>query len=455
MSDLTLNRRTFLRTVALTSASVLAGACQPKVVEVEKVVEKEVTKIVEKVVEKPAPKGVPVVKLLVMSWITGEVPVDNLLRQYNAEHPEVKIEVEALTDGWEQKHLAAVRAGNPIWNTASEFNPWREGLAAIKMGLVQPMDDYIQSSSIPGAAKIADDWLDLVKAQMVIEGKTYALPMDMDVTAFGLQLEYCNAVGIESVPKTWEDITLAARKIRDQFKGEDVFGIATGNWWVYDGPGGIFYNITKEPFSDEGILNVTSEDFQYALQLCKQWQDEDLSPMPFYQDTTDLWKKNKIGMTFEPGAWIIWGQSIWGKTAIADPMPMPLYPGGGTAACEVMAMGLLQGAPYPKEAMDALLWLWGPQNEAMQTAICETAKTPCYKSVYDTAVAPNPDWAWMLEIRKMYDQCIPLPHVASYSIQNDMLTKWTQSYFLGQEPDPKIAMDKCLADIKAELAKQA
>jgi len=432
----------------------LAAACKPQV-KVEKetvIVEKE--KVVEKVVTAPAAKGPVVVKLLMMAWITGEVPVDNLLRQYNAEHPEVKIEVDTLAEGWEQKHLAAVRAGNPIWNTASEWNPWREGLAGIKMGLVQPMDEYIATSSIPGAANIQEDWLDLVKAQMVIEGKIYALPMDMDVTAFGLQKKYCEAVGVTDVPKTWEDITLAAKEIRKKFKSEDVFGFATGNWWVYDGPGGIFYNISKKPFTDEGILDITSEEFIYALNLCKSWQDQDISPMPFYQDTTDLWKKNKIGMTFEPGAWIIWGQKIWGKETIADPKPMPIYPGGGVAACEVMAMGLLKGAPHPREAMDALLWLWGPQNEEMQLAICETAKTPAYKSVYENYVKPNPDWAWMLEIRKMYDHCIPLPHIASYAIQNDALTNWTQRFFLGEERDPKIAMENCLKEIKDQLAKQ-
>ena len=125
---------------------IALGACQPQVVETVR----EVT--VEKVVTAPAPRGVPVVKLLIMAWITGEVPVDNLLRQYNEEHPEVKVEVETLTSGWEQKHLAAVRAGNAIWNTASEWNPWREGLAGIRMGLVQPMDEYIETSSIPGGS---------------------------------------------------------------------------------------------------------------------------------------------------------------------------------------------------------------------------------------------------------------------------------------------------------------
>ena len=450
MTAMKLSRRDFLRASAAFAGMALIGsvaACAPAAKQGEEG---------KTGGEKPAPAGAgpKVVKLLIMPWITGEVPVDNLLRQYNSEHPEVKVEVDALADGWQQKHLASVRAGNAIWNTASEFDPWREGLAGIKMGLVQPMDDYISASTIPGASTLKDDWLDLVKAQMVIEGKVYALPMDMDVTAYGMQLKYCDAVGIKEVPKTWEDITLAAKEIRNKFKGEDVFGFVTGNWWVYDGPGGIFYNISKKPFTDEGLLDITSDQFLYALNLCKSWQDQDISPMPFYQDNQDLWKKNKIGMTFEPGAWIIWGQKIWGKEAIANPKSMPIYPGGGVAACETMGMGLLKGAPYPKEAMDALLWLWGPSNEAMQSAICGTAKTPAYKSVYDKLVQPNPDWAWMLDMRAMYDKCIPLPHVASYAIQNDAMTVWTQKFFLGEEKDPKTAMEQCLKEIKDQLAKQ-
>ena len=45
------SRRKFLRMVGLSSAAVAAAACQPKVVEVEKVVTQEVEKIVEKVVK--------------------------------------------------------------------------------------------------------------------------------------------------------------------------------------------------------------------------------------------------------------------------------------------------------------------------------------------------------------------------------------------------------------------
>jgi len=416
--------------------------------EVVKEVEKEVTKIVE-----VAPTGPPLVKLLIMAWITGEVPVDNLVRQYNSEHPEVKVEVDRWVSGWDKKHLSAVRAGNPIWNTSSEWNPWREGLAGLKMGLVQPMDDFIAASKTPGADKLVEDWLDLVRDQMIIEGSIYALPMNMDVTAFGLQKEYCEAVGITDVPETWEDITVAAKAASEHWKGEEVFGMITGNWWVYNGPGGVFYNVTKKPFSDEGILNVTAEEFIWSLELCKGWQDEGITPMPFWQDQSDIWKRNKVAMCFNPGAWIIWGQKIWGKEAISDPLPMPNYPGGGGAACEVMAMGLLAGAPYPQEAMDCLIWLWGPENMAMQEAICNTAKTPAYKSLYENVVKPNPDWAWMLDIKAMYDRCIPLPHVASYAIQNDMLTTWTQKYFLGEEKDAKVALESCLADIKAELAK--
>jgi len=449
-----MTRRRFLAKAAAAAAGLavlgLGAQCGPTPTPevVERVVEKEVTKIVE-----VAPTGAPVVKLLIMAWITGVFPVDNLIRDYNTEHPEVKIEVDRLMDGWEQKHIASVRVGEPIWNTASEFDPWREGLAGIKMGLVQPMDDFIAASKAPGADTMVQDWLDLVGDQMIIDGMTYALPMSMDVTAFGLQKKYCEAVGVTDVPETWEDITAAAKAASEKWKDEEVFGMITGNWWVYNGPGGIFYNVSKKPFSDEGVLNVTSDEFIWSLELCKLWQDEGISPTPFWQDQTDIWKRNKVAMCFNPGGWIVWGQKIWGKEAISSPLPMPDYPGGGIAACEVMAMGLLTGAPYPQEAIDFLIWLWGPENTAMQEAICGIDQTPCYKSVYENIVKPNPDWAWMLGIREMYDRCIPLPHVASYAIQNNMLTTWTEKYFLGEEKDPKVAMANCLADIEAELAK--
>ena len=46
-----LSRRTFLAGLGATAALPILAACQPEIVEVEKIVEKEVTRIVEKPVE--------------------------------------------------------------------------------------------------------------------------------------------------------------------------------------------------------------------------------------------------------------------------------------------------------------------------------------------------------------------------------------------------------------------
>lgn len=101
-----MNRRTFLRAAALTGTGLLAAACQPKVVEVEKVVTQVVKEevivegtpqIVEKVVEVQAPTAAPkdkvVVRDIVWSATAKTIPMYEMIAQsFTERFPHITIE---------------------------------------------------------------------------------------------------------------------------------------------------------------------------------------------------------------------------------------------------------------------------------------------------------------------------------------------------------------------------
>lgn len=102
-----LSRRSFLKSAGAASLALIAAACQPKIVEVEKVVketvevEKEVTRVVEKVVEAPA-KAPDKVTITYFAYAGGssEDIEQALVDRFQEKFPNVTVEWSIL--GWPQ-----------------------------------------------------------------------------------------------------------------------------------------------------------------------------------------------------------------------------------------------------------------------------------------------------------------------------------------------------------------
>jgi len=158
MSSGLLSRRVFLRGAAAAGTGLLAAACQPKIVEVEKVITQVVKEevivqgtpeVIEKVVEKeitavaPAPlEG----KVVVWSYPNTEddlaIIFDPLNAAFNREYPNIKVEVDVQP--WRERReklYAAAAAGAPpdIWWADSDTL-----LAYAAKGVARPLEDVIE-----------------------------------------------------------------------------------------------------------------------------------------------------------------------------------------------------------------------------------------------------------------------------------------------------------------------
>ncbi len=133
----TLSRRALLRTIALGTGGLLLASCQPKIVEVEKIVtkevekivketvvvkeavqvEKEVTRVVEKVVESGMPTPFPPTTLR-FGFRAGQKPhVELMVASFQTEQPEVEVELEPSPDAEAFKKWQVMAAGGTLPET--------------------------------------------------------------------------------------------------------------------------------------------------------------------------------------------------------------------------------------------------------------------------------------------------------------------------------------------------
>ena len=145
-----MNRRTFLRAAALTGTGLLAAACQPKVVEVEKVITQIVKEeviiegtpqIVEKVVEVQAPTVAPKDKVVVRDIVWGmtakHVPLYEMIAQsFNEKFPHITVEhlfvpetqhtarIQTMLAGGDPPEVASPLGGAINYFRGPDFSEW-------------------------------------------------------------------------------------------------------------------------------------------------------------------------------------------------------------------------------------------------------------------------------------------------------------------------------------------
>ncbi|HHX45467.1 MAG TPA: carbohydrate ABC transporter substrate-binding protein [Chloroflexi bacterium] len=447
-----LSRRQWLKAMGAGVAGALLSSCAPRVV--EKVVKETV--MVEKEVAAPAPRGKKQVKLICHDWVRNELPIDQLTADYNQAQTDHEIIYERWVEGWDNKVLSAIRAGNNEYSGMFEMRAFEYALGWSKQGLIQPFDDYINGSTAPGADTLVDDMLPVIRGQCILQGKMYGFPIDFDATGMAYRKDYFEELGVAELPGTWKEIGEVAAEIREKHKDENVYGIgSSASWYIFGGPGAIFYNTCKQVFDDDGIVRYDSEEFVKALELCKSWSDRDIAQAPFGTGWSDAWLSGKWGIAWNQHPLAIWAQNNLGKQVVSNPQPLPLGEDGSGCAVWAISWCCLNKAPHPQEYVDYLVNLFYPGTDmgiTMNKAVCATGKLPAYQKAWDEVVEADPDLEWMLKMGEIAAKAVPPPGLTTAAIQQDRQAAWSEKYFAG-EVGAKEAMDRCIEEIKAEIAK--
>jgi ABC-type glycerol-3-phosphate transport system substrate-binding protein len=187
-----MTRRDLLRLVTLGGSAAVLAACQPKVVEVTKIVkevvketvevekvvkeavevEKEVTRIVEKEA-KPAAKVPVTIQLHLRAGGELSEPAIYVMRpgEFMKQHPEIEVELAPIPGGeYEAKvqtMAAAKTLGDVMWSSAC----FSYHIRLMKQGLIAPVDDHLEAAGIS-----KEEWLPAAVETLTLEGKMLGLP---------------------------------------------------------------------------------------------------------------------------------------------------------------------------------------------------------------------------------------------------------------------------------------
>jgi len=246
-----MTRRQLLRTIGIGSAGLALAACQPKVVEVTRVVEKEVEKVVKEtvVVEKevasgPAPLPPQTLRFGFGGWAKDYA--DIMIANFQATEPNVEVELEIIAGDLLQKlytMAAGGTTGDVQWIADAHVMNLGDAGVMLDMTPLAEADDTFDASDIYPVMLNLGKWQD----------KWYMIPWaaDAPVLYYNKTMLEANGVALPDPMQSYtvQELQQACAAVHDP--EEQIYGWnCPANWWaIYvpwvNGFGGKFYNEDK------------------------------------------------------------------------------------------------------------------------------------------------------------------------------------------------------------------
>ncbi|REJ04087.1 extracellular solute-binding protein [Microbacterium bovistercoris] len=278
-----------------------------------------------------------------------------ITEKYEADHPDVQIELVPSTDTYEADMKVRLASGDvpDIWAT--------HGWSLLRYSqFLEPLDTQPWAKNFNEA---------LAPAMKNDEGQFFALPIDTDVAGIMYNRDVLEANGIDPASvKSWDDFDAALKTLKDagvipiSSSGKDSW--FAGNITDFIGSG----DFTEEQF--EGFKDGTFDEAGYAeiLDNVAAWQKAGYFNPDYSAATTD-----DLGRALAEGkTGFIFVQNYLAATALGfNPdanigyMPIPSKEGepflvGG----EGRAYGVAKDGEHKEEALDYIAFLAEPENES-------------------------------------------------------------------------------------------
>ena len=438
------SRRAFLKLAAAAGATAALAAC--------------VAPVAAPGAAMPGAEG-KVVRILLPSWATGEIPFDTTAREFSEMSDGVNIQIQTTFEGWETKVLAQINDGAVEWCGAGIASSASSSLPRwILTGLVQPMDDMIAATTVDGAGQILEDMLPVLRDASTYEGKFYGIPYSFENISFNWRTDYFEAVGATQAPASLDEWFEVAKALKEWGAEEQIYPTS----FIPDldaSVGTIIYGSTTEPFDDTMLLKWESPEAIDALAFYRNMVlEEELTPPHGFDGYLDAYYAGKLASLQAQSSRGVWGQLAFGTDKVStSPVPVASDENAGTPFWG-NCVGVLSGSPYPQEALDYFLFTMGPQNTDFQKTVIKTGKTPIYTAAYTDIIQDDPQfrtYAWMLDMRDQVERSVIRPFNNYFSIQDTFYQKYiVQLVEPGSTMTPEECASLILQDSLAEIEKQ-
>ncbi|MCL4858330.1 MAG: extracellular solute-binding protein [Caldilineaceae bacterium] len=379
---------------------------------------------------------------------------------YNEEAAErgIRYILEDTAEGWEPKALAMVRENDMRWSAhgiANAGNQWNY----IQMGLVQPLDDLLQSSTVPWAKDLADHYYyPAIHEATLYEGKSYFVPMKLNIHLMGYRQDYIEAAGYEEIPETWDEFEVMLEKMKEALEPEGVVPFAVRKE-VFRTIGTAFTTFVENPYDDNNMLRIDSEEWLNCIKMFKRWFDKGLTNLELLQDPMPDWQTGKTAIGIDSHSWVRIGRSVWGADLVNGTVPPKTDKSNPKRTWIHLDSGFVfTGAPHPQEGLDWLLATMGPEGAPADRHWSGTltfSGMPVHTTQYEKLIGSSDAYPELVDAYAAIPTSTLQPMEAGryYPIIQSKIWPWLERYW-GGEIEAEEAMENTIQEVEEELAKQ-
>jgi multiple sugar transport system substrate-binding protein len=385
-----------------------------------------------------------------LEWWSAEsdiTAIDELVTQFEAEHPNIKIERTAVPWGNMYENLVtSAQSPEAMYDIVGMEWIWMTGLD--KLGLFEDLRPWIeqapadwQAQRVPGTAVEWAGQVEMIYWYIF----PYSLAYNIDMLA---------AAGVEP-PTNWDEFVAAATALRDEEKGVYGFSMSMGqnNSAVYFYLAGLLQQLGGSFLDADGNPNFNSPEGVKAMEMWKEFYDAGLavpgSLAETHTDTREYFATGKIAMIWDgpfigsiarqvnPDIKVAYAPAWWNVT------------GGYVWAGSGLAMA--QNSKHKEEAWEFLQFMLS-SDAALKLTPAMGYPYAC-NVVFDD-VLPNSDDPILREIPAMLTQdpehnyfTQPIPE---YETTHDALMLAEQEILAGDKPAQE-ALDEAAAVWQEEI----
>src|SRR5271154_98564 len=390
-------------------------------------------------------------------WIQDLHPA---IPDVNAKFPGINYQIAPVEGFGIERFVAEAKNKESTWDVYVGQTPFVEMSAMIKGDVIEPWDKYIPKDVI-------DDIIPSIRAENTIDGKLYGWPFLLDVIGTGWHSGITTKAGVaDAAPATWDDFLAAGKKIVDS-KAAPWGATFDAHGWRSLAP--ITHSMSPNVYTSEGLFDFTSEPAIEALKLMKQIMTMS-NPDILLEGASDAgvngtpdeiaFGAQRVGLYFKYFNAPLRMSASWDDPKLLHLGPLPKFANGEgstvfwTSGCALFKYG--QNKEKVAEYIKALTYdqqIW--KDSIVGTPGVHPGQLPPYKSVYAGWDASKPDWMppfvglvhSQLERAKAIDNNL-------FGLQQFVIGKpiW-ETYLKGEEPDPKVAMQKVKDAVQAEIKK--
>lgn len=380
------------------------------------------------------------------------------IKDVNAKFPGINYQIAPVEGFGIERFVAEAKNKKSTWDVYVGQTPFVEMTSLVEAGVIEPWDNYIPKD-------VLDDILPSIRKECTINGKLYSWPFLLDVIGMAWHSGITAKAGLpDKAPETWDEYLAGATKIVKS--GAAPFGATfDAHGWRSLVP--MAHSMSTNVYTKDGLFEFTSEPAIEALKLMKKIMAL-ANPDILLEGASDggvngtpdevAFGAQRVGYYTKYFNAPLRMAQYWDDPKLLHLGPLPKFANGQgatvfwTTGCALFKYG--QNKEKAAEYIRALTYnqkIW--KDSIAGTESGHPGQLPPYKSIYAEWDAHKPAWmpAFVELVRAQLDKAKAIENNI-FGLQQFVIGKpiW-ETYLKGKEPDPKVAMQKVVAAVHAEM----